>query len=343
MQFDAPSPQQRSGHDFSANPLGSSQPITYRAGTLEEAAANMFFDGKMDSEYMTQGFEYYDKEAQARAKIPEFTAYVLGVYYGSFSNGQGKGDIRFFSNLVADTKTDVMQSSYFMNDQRKTLAIGNYKADIVPALEKVGRKGGYTRVIVAYIPEFKEIRAIHLGATAEAGFVKAIAKARDIAESKASLYGLSDLRSEIWVFRYDGESEPVVFTDKDAKNVAATIPAKKGNKKIYFQPVLQAGVIRQTTEKFKDAFAAVSVMQDEFTAYLQSEQEYFKGLMNKGHGTPEPVGYGPNNAQHAANPFDTNTTGDDFPDEKTISQFQTGVPFDGGEGIIKGDMDDLPF
>jgi len=39
MQFDAPSPQQRSGHDFSANPLGNSQPITYRAGTLEEAAA----------------------------------------------------------------------------------------------------------------------------------------------------------------------------------------------------------------------------------------------------------------------------------------------------------------
>ena len=53
MQFDAPSPQQRSGHDFSANPLGNSQPITYRAGTLEEAAANVVFDGKMEAEDST--------------------------------------------------------------------------------------------------------------------------------------------------------------------------------------------------------------------------------------------------------------------------------------------------
>ena len=332
MQFDAPSPQQRSGHDFSANPLGNSQPITYRAGTLEEAAANMFFDGKMDSEYMTQGFEYYDKEAQARAKIPAFTAYVLGVYYGSFSNGQGKGDIRFFSNLVTDTKTDVMQSSYFMNDQRKTLAIGNYKTDIVPALEKEGRKGGFTRVIVAYIAELKEIRAIHLGATAEAGFVKAIAKARDMVEAKASLYGLSDLRSEIWVFKYDGESEPVVFSDRDAKNVPATVPAKKGNKKIYFQPVLEAGVIRQTSEKYNRQFTAVSAMQDEFTAYLQSEQEYFNGLINKGKETQTPpAGYDPNNAAHAANPFDTSggvpfpTT--DLTDHETAAQPDDEMPF----------------
>lgn len=292
MQFDAPSPQQRSGHDFSANPLGNSQPITYRAGTLEEASANMYFDGKMAAEYMTQGFEMYDTEKKERVKIPTMTMYVLGVYYGAFSNGQGKGDIRYFSNLVADTTKEVLQVSYFMNDKRHTLAMGNYKRDIAPAIEREGRKSAYTRVIVAYIPELKEIRAIHLGATAEAGFVKAIAKARGIDEHKASLYGLSDLRSEIWVFKYDGESEAVVFTPHDAKNVPATVPAKKGNKKIYFQPVLLAGVIRATNEKFARTFQEVSAMQDEFSAYIASEQAYFASKI--GGATAHPAETDPN-------------------------------------------------
>lgn len=318
MQFDAPSPQQRSGHDFSTNPLGNSQPITYRAGTLEEASAAMYFDGKMDAEYMTQGFEMYDTTQKTRVKLPTLTMYVLGVYYGSFSNGQGKGDIRYFSNLVADTTKDILQVSYFMNDKRYTLAIGNYKKDIIPALESEGRKGGYTRVIVAYIPELKEIRAIHLGATAEAGFIKAIAKARGIDEHKASLYGLSDLRSEIWVFKYDGESEPVVFSPQDAKNVPATIPAKRGNKKIYFQPILQAGVIRETNEKYARAFQEVSAMQDEFTAYLESEQAYFRSKL-----TDEPT-----KSQQTPPPADER-----FPTDEPMAYAENATP----------DGDDLPF
>lgn len=292
-EFETPSPQQRSGHDFNADPLKGTAVITYRAGTLEEVASKMYFEGRLTPDDMVQGFEYYDRESQARVKITSFTAYVLGVYCGSFSNGEGKGDIRYFSNLVANTKTDILQCSYFMQDKRHTLAIGNYKTDIVPALERQGRKGGFTRVIVAYIPELKEVRSIHLGATAEAGFVKAIAKARGIEEHKASLFGISDLTSEIWVFKYDGESEPVVFSPKDARNMPATLPATKASKKIYFQPVFLCGVIRESNEKFAETFRAVSAMQTEYSEYNASEQTYLRDVWEKGgtipHSTSAPA------------------------------------------------------
>lgn len=334
MQFEAPSPQQRSGHDFSTDPLRGKQPITYRAGTLEEASANMYFDGRLPAEYMTHGFEYYDKETQSRVKINSLTAYVLGVYYGSFSNGQGKGDIRYFSNLVADTVKDILQVSYFIDDKRRTLAIGNYKRDIVPALDKEGRKGGYTRVVVAYIAELKEVRAIHLSATSEAGFVKAIAAARGIPEHKASLYGLADLSSEIWVFKYDGESEAVVFSPQDLKNVAATLPAKKGNKKIYFQPILTAGVIRESNEKWAETFRRVSEMQGEYTDYLNSEQAYLRAKAT-GEDVEQREGYDPNNPTHAAEPFNTQGKATDpgFPTEE-VRNYEDNAPEFG---------EDLPF
>lgn len=323
MEFDAPSPQQRSGHDFSADPLKGTAIITYRAGKLEEVSSRMFFENRLTPADLVQGFEYYDKEQQARVKLPAFTAYVLGVYYGSFSNGQEKGDIRYFSNLVQNTKTDILQCSYFLQDKRQTLAIGNYKTDIVPALEKEGRTGGYTRVIVAYIAEFKEVRAIHLGATAEAGFVKAVAKARGIEEHKASLFDVGQLTSEIWVFKYDGESEPVVFSPKDARNVPATIPATAKNKVIYFQPSMLCGVIRSTNEKFAETFRSVSAMQAEYSAYIASEQAYLREVWEKGGN----VSYGPAPAQQPERVRQP----DDFP-TRDVSDYENAVP-----------GDDLPF
>jgi len=237
---------------------------------------------------------------------------------------------------------------YFIDGKRHVLATGNYKKDICPALEREGRKsGGYTRVVVAYIAELKEIRAIHLGATAEAGFVKAIAAARGIPEHKASLYGLSDLESEIWVFQFSGEFEPVVFAPKDAKNMAATVPAKKGNKKIYFQPILQAGVIKSTNPKYKEAFTSVCSMRVEYSEYIHSEQAYLRGKYENPEQASQPVkGYDPNNAQHTANPFDTADdrfpsahqkqnaiVGDDPFPQVDVTSYSEGVP----------NLDDIPF
>ena len=324
--YDAPSPQQRSGHDFNADPLKGTREITYRAGKLEEVSSKMFFEGRLTHADLVQGFEYWDKEKQERVKLTAFTAYVLGVYRGSFSNGQGKGDIRYFSNLVPNTKYDILQLSYFMNDKRQTLAIGNYKTDIVPALEKEGRKGGFTHVIVAYIPELKEIRAIHLGATAEAGFVKAVSRARGIEEHKASLFGIAELTSEIWVFKYDGESEAVVFSPEGAKNVPATMPATAKNKVIYFQPSFLCGVIRESNEKFAETFRAISAMQVEYSAYIASEQAYLREVWEKGGN----VSYGPTPAP--AQQPERIRQPDDFP-TVDVTDYESNRP----------ELSDLPF
>ncbi len=286
VEFDTPTPQTRNGHDFDLYPLKGSYPVMYNAGTLTGPGIKLFFEGRLQPDDMQQGFQQYDPEFKGKVSINAFTAYVLGLYYGAFSNGKDKGDIRYSSNLVNDTRTDILQMSYFVNQERRTLAIGNYMQDISPAVKALNRGSSYTKIIVAYVPELKATVGIHLGATAEAGFVKGIAKAYGQEEWKTKLYGMSDIENEIWVFKFNGEFEgPVVFSAKDAKRVPATIPATPKADKVYFQPVIQAGVIRSDNPRYKDTFAHVSALRNEFSDYIASEQAYLKGLLDKKNGT----------------------------------------------------------
>jgi len=305
MELTTPSPQTRSGHDFSTSPLRGAPKIEYKAGKLETASVKMYFAGKMDAEYLTQGFSYYDQEQKVRVALPSFTAYVLGVYYGSFSDGGQKGDIRYISNLVNDTRTDVVQCSYFVDGQRQTLAVGNYKTAIAPKFLEMGRKSSYTKVIVAYVAEMKQVCAFHLNATAEAGFLKAIATARNIKEYSANLFGMSEKADEVWVFQYAGESEPVVFAPSDARNMPPTVPATGDAHTLFFQPVFSnAGVI--TTGTHPEKVASVRAMTNELSDYIASEQLFFKGQIGEKESAPQPApetAYSPANDYFAARSF----------------------------------------
>jgi len=328
-EFEQPTNVESTRHDFSKNPLAGKQPIQYASGKLEQVSAKMYFDGKIPHDELLCGFKYYNPETKTKTLLSEFTAFVIGVYYGSFSNGKERGDINYQSNLVADTRTDILHSFYFMrsgdNYEIKTLALGNYKADIAPAIEAEGRGSSYTKVLVAYIKELGEIRAIHLNSTAEAGFVKAIAKSQDIAEHKASLYRIGELASEIWVFKFSGQFEPVIFSTKEAKSVGATVPAQPGAKALFFQPVLQAGVIRQTSEKWRETYNEIAQMQLEFSDYIQSEQNYYFDRLKKG--GKEPV-----SASQVKPPAQPANTDPNFPTADVTSYGESG---DNG--------DDLPF
>jgi hypothetical protein len=298
MEFDTPSPQQKSGHDYSKNPLKEAIQIEYKTGKLETASVKMYFDGKLDPEYQTQGFRYWDRVQKERIGIGSFTAYVIGIYSGSFSNGKDRGDLRYFSNLVNDTRTDVIQSCYWGTDRSIQFALGNYQADIKPAFEALSpkRTSTYTKVLVVYIAERKEVCEIHLNATLEAGLCKAIAKARGIEEYKATLFGLTDLLYEIWVFQFKGEFEPVAFSPKDAKKVPETIPAKKEDNVLYFQPIFIAGVLRADNPKYTERVASINAMQGELSDYIASEQAHLKAQMSKC-GMPAPQ---ESNAQRGA-------------------------------------------
>lgn len=287
QDFETPVSTEGLRHDFSKNPIGGKQPITYSAGKLDAVSVKMFFDGKIDKSDLLCGFRMYDPDKKERVTLNQFTAFVVGVYAGSFSNGKDRGDINYQSNIVRDTRTDILHSFYFIkppgteNYEIRTLAIGNYKTDIAPAIQAQGRNSSYTKVIVAYIQELDELRAFHVSSTAEAGFVKAIAKSHGIEEHKASLFRIGELASEIWAFRFSGEFEPVIFPATGQRNVGLTIPATKEAKAIFFQPVLKAGVIRQTTEGWAEMFENVAEMQEEFANYIESEQGYYRDKLDK--------------------------------------------------------------
>ena len=346
QDFETPTPQDTYQHDFSKNPLNGKQPITYNAGTLDATGSKMWFGGKIHRDDLLCGFKYYKPETKEKNTLPSFTAYLLGVYYGSFSNGKERGEINYQSNLVADTRTDILQSFYFLRTgddtyRREVLATGNYKNDIAPALEREGRKGSYTRVLVCYIVELDEVREIRLNATSEAGFLKAVAAARDIPEHKATFFGLNDLSSEIWGFRFTGEFEPVVFSAKEAKNVPPTVPAKEGAQKIYFQPIIKAGVIKMHNEKWKDTFDRVAAMQLEFADYIESEQQYYREWTKKKSGNSAPSAdhtqEGPK-ANHTTRQPATMATPDDFP-----TQDLTSYPVGNAKEVQVPYEDDLPF
>lgn len=308
--FEKPSPQKRSGHDFSQNPLQGLFPIVYKAGKLEGAGAKMYFDGKVDEAYMEQGFKFYDSDLKSQVDLPKFTAYVIGLYFGAISDWDGKSvnKNKYSTNLVNDTRNDVMQMSYFSNGKREVLATGLYSEHIKPAVEELGRKSPYTKILVVYIPELRSIRQINLNATSEAGFVKAMAKAYETPEWKTKMYGLSELENEMWVFQFTGQYEPVVFSPKEKKQVPATLPADKNSPAIFFQPIITGGVIRPTTEKYVQAYAAVDQMRKGFTAYLCSELAYYKAVYDK------QTGVVPTDAQYAAAqaaPVETEPSGEE--------------------------------
>ncbi len=286
MEFDTPSPQQRSGHDYSKNPLKGAPQIEYKTGKLEAVASKMFFDGRLLPQDQVQRFSFYDGEEKMRRNIDKFTAYVLGVYSGCFSHGSERGDVRYFSNLVPNSKTDIMQVSYWGQDRSNTLAIGNYQKDISPVFRDMGRKSAFTKVLVAYIAEMKQVVEIHINATLEAGLLKAIAAAHNIPEHKASLFGLADLTTEVWVFQFDGAFDPVVFTPKDARNTPPTVRATSEDKVIYFQPVFKAGVLRSENPTYAERVKSVVAMSNELNEYIASEQAHLRTLT--GGSQPEP-------------------------------------------------------
>ena len=280
MEFDKPSPQQRTGHDYSKNPLKGAPQIEYKTGKLEAVASKMFFDGRLTEGDQAQKFSYYDSEEKMRRTLDKFTAYVLGVYSGCFSHGSERGDIRYFSNLVPDSRTGIINVQFWNGDRTQTLVCGNYQNDISPVFKGMGRKSAFTKVIVAYVAEMKQVVEFHLNATLEAGFLKAIAAAHGVPEHKASLFDLATLSTEVWVFQFGGAFEPVVFSPKDARNTPPTVPATANDKVIYFQPVLVGGVIKQENPKYSERVASIMAMYTELSEYIASEQAHLRGLVS---------------------------------------------------------------
>ena len=281
QDFDKPLPQSRSGHDFAASPLRTAKQIDYYAARLDGPGLSAFRAGRIANDDITRGFAYWDKEARERKFIPKMTMWVIDVLFGSFSNGKNASDIRYSSNLVSDTRTDIMQSSYFIQSDRRTLAIGNYRNDIVPALKAEGRNGGFTTVIIAHVPEMGGTCAIHLSAIAEAAFCKAVAEARGVKERAGSLMGLCEFDTQTWVFEFAGEFEMVTLPNDRNSNTPRTIPDTGSAPAIFSQPKTAARVALTTNPKLGERSQKIQDKAKELREYLRSEQDYLRGIVEK--------------------------------------------------------------
>lgn len=352
LPTDAAVVPERSGisHDFKSSPIYGKMPITYNAGTLEKVSFSLYRQGRLEEGDLTCGFVHYEKSEGRKVKLPSFDAYLLAVCYGAFSNGKERGEINYSSNYVLDTRTDIMQCVYFAPKgdgfEIKTVAKGNYKLDIVPALTDLGRKNFYTKVLVCYIPQLQEVRAIHLSKVSEAGFLAAIAEKQGIPEYKASFFGLSDLSTQVWGFRFSGKfSEPVVFSPNEAKNVPPTVPAKEDAPKVYFQPKIQAFVFGPNTPGWESRFEKIAELRDLWFGYLSSEQTFLAQKQEQKQAVtapPLPTGYDPNNPA-SPDPFAPRVPRENPPVVNSDEYFPVTFGPQADDVSVPLDIEDLPF
>lgn len=320
-----------SGHNFDANPLKNALEVDWKSGKLEGTGLKMWRDGRTTPADMAYGFSYYDREQRQRSPFNErFTAYILGMYFGVHSAGAEKGDLVYRSNLVTDTRTDILEVATFVNGERRVECYGGYRDTIKPHMEEIGRgvPSPYTKYLVAYIPERKEVCIFKLSVTLEAALIKARAKAYEMPEHKASLFGMNDLSTECWVFIFEGGVEPVVLSGKYDKNVGRTVPAPEESKTILFQPVFRAGAISSQNKEYADRVARLGEMSKEVSDYILSEQNYLLAKYTNKQAQPA----APSNVVHVDHPSP-------FPDR--IAEFADADLQNFEAGAEPGD--DLPF
>ena len=206
------------------------------------------------------GFSFYDKEAKQSVKVENFTACVVAVLSG-VSGTVKDGDYynRYYSNLIFDTRTDLLSVRMFGID--KVQFSGKY-ADFKNALPQ---GVGYTLFFVAYIPELKEVVAIELTTGLQSAIVRAIAEQTGAQQSKIKLFNLNDLSTKFWCFRFSGE-----FEKRDNKGNDWS-----GTGEMYFMPKIQ--VLTLTTQKAAQQVEFLSGIADEVRDYVSTIQGKLRG------------------------------------------------------------------
>lgn len=234
--------------------------VDYRPGKIPQQFAKQF--NPLSDEKI--GFSYWDKEAAQKMKLENWTGWFLGLF--SQVGGtvqQGSTWVNYNTNLVADTRTDIMS----LRAQGGTeLVRGTYqevKAWLNNNPELTGVK--YQKIMVLYIDELQCVCAFHLSQKFEAGLRAAVAVASNTIPSKINLFNLGVLTSETWGFKFSNEFKPV---DREGEDYA-------GKGELSFSPVLTAGVIK-INGAHADKFNMLSDLTSLTTLYVEGAQAHFQ-------------------------------------------------------------------
>jgi len=237
------------GNDNVSVPEQNSRPYTgyleYRSGKTPAS-----FAAQATPDQVSAGFSYYDKDANSRIGLTAFRAIIVGQAFGVAGVTKlGDRFTNYYSNLVADTRTDPMR--VFIRGINFPQYSGLYK-DIKPALPQ---GVGFQHYLYVYIPELDDMKLISLTMALSEHIRSSIADSasralgKNVPPSRVNMFGLCELSSAYYMLKFTGN-----FVKKNKEN-----QLWNNNGEMYFLPELQVKTING----------------DEQLKYLDSQSERF--------------------------------------------------------------------
>ncbi len=227
--------------------------LEYKSGKVQEA-----FGEIATAEQIKAGFSYYNKEAAQSFSLSRFTCIVVAPLAGV--QGVAKEDgryINYFSNLVKDTRTDFFQVRIQGIDKVQHEGIyADFNAQLPQGV-------GFTQVFHVYVVELKKYFAMALTVGLQNHLKTVIGKATNTKPEKVSLFGLCDLSSQYWGFRFTGGFHKC---DKEGNEWAG-----KGD--MYFMPEASCFTVNRKPET-ADWFELLDGASDKVSEYLVKSQDY---------------------------------------------------------------------
>lgn len=224
--------------------------VNYKSGKTPAGFAT-----KAMPEDVKAGFSYFDNEAKQNVTFGTFNAVVVASLAGVAGvSKDGDKYYNYYSNLVDDTRTDLLEVR--MQGIAQPIASGLY-SQIKQALPM---GVGYTQVLICYVPEHKMFVALNLTVGLQHHLKAAIASATSTPVSKVNLFGLCELTSQYWGFRFTGGFQKV---DKEGKAWTAG--------EMYFMPECSAFIIRRKPET-EQHFSVLDAGSKACQEYVSGEQ-----------------------------------------------------------------------
>ena len=247
-QFDQPT----------APPTGNSfsTPWDYRLQFKSGKVAEVFA-AQATPDQVKAGFSYYDKDAGQNFKLESFTCIVVKVLAGvSGVTKDGDHYQNWYSNLVNDTRTDVLQVRVQGSDKIQYQGLYSQFKDQLP------QGVGFSLVFLIYCLENKKYFALSLPVGLQEHLKNVIATTTHSKASKVSLFGLCDLSSQYWGFRFTGN---MIKVNKEGQPYA-------GKGEMYFMPECSCFTINKKPET-ADWFELLSAANEAANEYVSKSQD----------------------------------------------------------------------
>lgn len=217
------------GNDNVSVPEQNSRPYTgyleYRSGKTPAS-----FAAQATPDQVSAGFSYFSKEENSRISLTAFRAIIVGQAFGVAGVTKlGDRFTNYYSNLVADTRTDPMR--VFIRGINFPQYSGLYK-DIKPALPQ---GVGFQHYLCVYIPETDQLMLVSLTMALSEHIRESIAESasralgRKLPSSRVNMFGLCDLSQSFYMLKFTGQ-----FVKKNKEN-----QLWNNNGEMYFLPEVE--------------------------------------------------------------------------------------------------------